>query len=71
MVLFGVSAAERSRQTRSASERTLYRRTERFDEEGMESLFSSEAAKRIPVLRCCEEGKPLMRRGRKAQGPPY
>src|SRR5215208_5245700 len=32
MVLFGVSAAERSRQTRSASERTLYRRTERFDE---------------------------------------
>ncbi len=46
MVLFGVSAAERSRQTGAASERTLYRRTEHFEEEGMESLFSSEGAKR-------------------------
>ena len=46
MALFGVSAAERSRHTGAASERTLYRRTERFDAEGMESLFSSDAAKR-------------------------
>ena len=46
MALFGISAAERSRQTGAASERTLYRRTERFDAEGMGSLFSSDAAKR-------------------------
>ena len=51
MVLFGVSAAERSRQTGAVSERTLYRRTERFDDEGMESLFSSEAAKRRTLPR--------------------
>ena len=52
LVLFGVSAAERSRQTTGAvSERTLYRRTERFEEEGMESLFSSEGAKRRALPR--------------------
>ncbi|MDP9477276.1 MAG: helix-turn-helix domain-containing protein [Actinomycetota bacterium] len=38
--------AERARETGAASERTLYRRTERFEEEGMESLFSAEGAKR-------------------------
>jgi len=51
MALFGVSAAERSRQTGAASERTLYRRTERFDAEGMESLFSTGAAKRRALPR--------------------
>jgi putative transposase len=51
MVLFGVSAAERFRQTGAASERTLYRRTERFDAEGVDSLFSSEAVKRRALPR--------------------
>lgn len=51
MVFFGVSAAERSRQTGTASKRTLYRRTERFEAEGMESLFFSEAAKRRALPR--------------------
>lgn len=51
LVLFGVSAAERSRQTGAVSERTLYRRTERFDAEGMESLFSAERAKRRALPR--------------------
>ncbi len=46
IVLFDVPPAERARETGTTPERTLYRRTERFEEEGMESLFSAEGAKR-------------------------
>jgi hypothetical protein len=45
LTLFGASVPERARETRSA-ERTLYRRVGRFEEEGMESLFGSETARR-------------------------
>jgi len=45
IVLFGSSVAERARDT-DTSERTLYRKADRFDEEGMESLFDAETAKR-------------------------
>ena len=45
-VLFGTSASERAKETGAASERTLQRRVARFDAEGMESLFASEAAMR-------------------------
>ena len=49
LVLFGSSAAERAREV-GVPERTLYRRLDRFDAEGMESLFASERArhKRLP-----------------------
>jgi transposase len=46
LVLFGGPAAERAEETGAASERTLQRRVVRFDAEGMESLFGSEAARR-------------------------
>lgn len=52
-VLFGSPVSERATQTRS-SERTLYRKASRFDEEGMDSLFDSSGAKRRelpPVIR--------------------
>jgi hypothetical protein len=42
---FGSSVAERARETGTA-ERTLYRRVGRFEEEGVESLFGSEHARR-------------------------
>jgi len=45
IVLFGVPAAERARETHAASARTLQRRAARFDEEGVESLFDAEPAK--------------------------
>ena len=45
LTLFGASVPERARQTGSA-ERTLYRRVGRFEEEGMESLFGRETARR-------------------------
>jgi putative transposase len=45
LVLFGSPVAERAQQTR-VSERTLYRRTSRFEDEGMESLFDSQTARR-------------------------
>jgi putative transposase len=45
LVLFGSSVAERAKET-ATSERTLYRRVDRFEEEGMESLFDTPAAKR-------------------------
>ncbi len=45
LVLFGEPVAERAGQT-GVSERTLYRRLERFDAEGMRSLFDAEGAKR-------------------------
>ncbi len=45
LVLFGQSVAERAEQT-GASSRTLYRRIDRFEQEGMESLFDSGRAKR-------------------------
>ena len=50
LVLFGGPAVERAQETGAASERTLQRRVARFDAEGMESLFGSEAAgcKRLP-----------------------
>ena len=44
-VLFGGSVAERAEQT-GVSERTLRRRMESFEAEGMEGLFASEKAKR-------------------------
>jgi putative transposase len=45
LALFGSSASERAGQV-GTSERTLYRRADRFETEGMESLFDSGAAKR-------------------------
>ena len=45
LVLFGDSVAERAWEV-SASERTLYRRVDRFQAQGMESLFDTSAAKR-------------------------
>jgi len=45
LVLFGSSVAERARETGS-SERTLYRRVDRFEIEGIESLFDTHTAKR-------------------------
>jgi putative transposase len=44
-VLFGSSVAERAGET-GVSERTLQRRIERFEAEGMESLFATERARR-------------------------
>jgi transposase len=44
-VLFGSSVAERAEQT-GVSERTLRRRMESFEAEGMEGLFAAEKAKR-------------------------
>jgi len=44
-VLFGGSVAERAEET-GVSERTLRRRMERFEAEGMEGLFSTEKARR-------------------------
>ncbi len=44
-VLFGSSVAERAEET-GVSERTLRRRMERFEAEGMEGLFSTEKARR-------------------------
>src|SRR5688500_7145044 len=45
LVLFGEPVTERSEET-GVSERTLYRRVEGFEREGMESLFSAEKARR-------------------------
>ncbi len=45
LTLFGASVAERARETGSA-ERTLYRKVDRFEKEGMESLFDAEKARR-------------------------
>ena len=45
LVLFGASVAERAEET-GTSERTLYRKSGRFGEEGMESLFGAETARR-------------------------
>ena len=45
LVLFGSSVAERAEETGTA-ERTLYRKADRFEPEGMQSLFASETAKR-------------------------
>ena len=44
LVLFGSSVAERAIEI-EAAERTLYRRMDRFETEGMESLFDSETAR--------------------------
>lgn len=44
LVLFGSPASERAEQT-GVSERTLYRRTSRFEDEGMESLFDSQTSR--------------------------
>src|SRR5215204_2864171 len=44
-VLFGSPVAERAEET-GVSERTLRRRMERFEREGMDSLFATEKAKR-------------------------
>jgi putative transposase len=45
LVLFGDSVAERAQEV-GASERTLYRRVDRFQAQGMESLFDTQSAKR-------------------------
>ena len=45
VVLFGLSAAERARQT-GAPQRTLYRQVARFETEGMRSLFAPSRAQR-------------------------
>jgi putative transposase len=45
LVLFGSAVAERARET-GISSRTLYRRMDRFEVEGMESLFDAEPARR-------------------------
>jgi len=45
LVLFGDPVLERSEETRT-SKRTLYRRVESFDRDGVESLFATEQAKR-------------------------
>lgn len=45
LVLFGEPVRERAAET-GVSERTLYRKTAGFDEDGMASLFGSEPAKR-------------------------
>src|SRR5215211_5083575 len=44
-VLFGASVTERAKET-GVSERTLRRRIERFEAEGMEGLFATEKARR-------------------------
>jgi putative transposase len=46
LVLFGSPADVRAEETGASSGRTLRRRVARFDAEGMESLFGSEAARR-------------------------
>ena len=43
VVLFGLSPAERAKQT-GVPERTIYRRADRFDTEGMASVFASARA---------------------------
>jgi len=43
MVLFGASVADRARET-GTPERTMYRRVERFEEDGMLSLFATDPA---------------------------
>ncbi|MDQ3590944.1 MAG: helix-turn-helix domain-containing protein [Actinomycetota bacterium] len=43
LVLFGGSVTERARET-GIPERTLYRRAERFEEDGMQSLFGTDLA---------------------------
>src|SRR3712207_6220288 len=50
LVLFGSPASERAQETSAASERTLQRKTKRFEADGMESLFGSEhaRARRLP-----------------------
>ena len=45
LTLFGASVAERARETGS-NERTLYRKVDRFEKEGMESLFDAEKSRR-------------------------
>ncbi len=45
LVLFGDSVFERTEETRT-SERTLYRRVESFERDGVESLFATERARR-------------------------
>ncbi|MDP9477381.1 MAG: helix-turn-helix domain-containing protein [Actinomycetota bacterium] len=56
LVLFGASAEGRSKETGVSSGRTLRRRAARFEAEGMESLFGSEAARKRKKL------PPAMRR---------
>lgn len=45
-MLFGAAADGRSRETGASSGRTLQRKAVRFEAEGMEGLFGSEAARR-------------------------
>ena len=58
LVLFGASVAERARETGTA-ERTLYRRVERFERDGMMSLFATDSA----AARARRQGlEPVIRR---------
>lgn len=66
-MVFGGSIAERARETGAVSERTLRRKADVFDEEGMMSLFASEPAKHRGL-------PPAMRRliiDRKAEYPAF
>lgn len=67
IVVFGSSIAERARETGVVSERTLRRRADGFDEDGMPSLFDAEPAKH-------RRPPPAMRRlivDRKAEYPAF
>jgi putative transposase len=58
LVLFGTSVAERARET-GIAERTLYRRVERFERDGMMSLFATDPA----AARARRQGlEPVIRR---------
>src|SRR5918912_4442557 len=46
LVLFGAPADKRCQETGASSGRTLRRKAARFDAEGMDSLFGSEAGRR-------------------------
>src|SRR3954469_11087100 len=50
VVVFGTPSVERAQQT-GVSARTVYRRVERFDELGMQSLFEAEPVEDRRVLR--------------------
>lgn len=69
LVLFGDPVAERAERT-GVPERTLYRTTERFEAEEMESLFAAEPAKQRrlpPAVRRPQGGVPCLQPGRDSE----
>jgi hypothetical protein len=61
VVLFGQSPAERARQT-GIAQRSLYRLAERFDQEGMRSLFPLRRSRSIAASpRTCATSSALSR----------